>query len=149
MKFLAAVGCFLSLSLAALATVTVPFDDCSPAGCPFSYSGTVTLLEQVGLDNIDEGYVGDLVVQNHSGKAIIAAVPRSSSTTAMAWRLLRRTWKRIFGRRRRIEPHAYRTSHVQDSRPSMKCLSQHAPVPWHRSGRSAGNGQCFPPWRKR
>ncbi len=32
------------------------------------------LLEQVGLDNIYEGYLGDLVVQNHSGKAIIAAV---------------------------------------------------------------------------
>jgi len=74
MKLLAAVGCFLSLSLAALATVTVPVADHSPAGCPFSYSGTVTLLEQVGLDNRFEGYTGDLVVRNNSSKAVVAVV---------------------------------------------------------------------------
>ncbi len=74
MKLLAAVGCFLSLSLTALATETVLVVDRSPADCSFSYSGTVTLLEHVGLDNTYEGYAGDLVVQNNSGKAVVAVV---------------------------------------------------------------------------
>lgn len=74
MKLLAAVGCFLGLALTALATVTIPVVDRSPTDCPFSYSGTVTLLEHVGLDNTYEGYAGDLVVQNNSGKAVVAVV---------------------------------------------------------------------------
>lgn len=74
MKLLAAVGCFLSLSLTALATETVPVVDRSPTDCPFSYSGTVTILEHVGVDNPYEGYAGDLLVQNNSGKAVVAVV---------------------------------------------------------------------------
>ncbi len=74
MKLLTAVGCFLTLSLTALATVTVPVVDRSPADCPFSYTGTVTLLEHVGLDNTYEGYAGDLAIRNNSGKAVVAVV---------------------------------------------------------------------------
>ncbi|MGB7553105.1 MAG: hypothetical protein WBM04_01940 [Candidatus Korobacteraceae bacterium] len=74
MKLLAVVGCFLSLSLTGLATETVLVVDRSPADCPVSYSGTVTLLEHVGLENTYEGYAGDLLVQNNSGKAVVAVV---------------------------------------------------------------------------
>ncbi len=74
MKLLAVVGCFLSLSLTTFATEAVLVVDRSPADCPISYGGTVTLLKHVGLDNTNEGYAGDLVVQNNSGKAVVAVV---------------------------------------------------------------------------